>query len=118
MAYKFWITRLVAGLSVIALYLSTQIGSCAQPDLIVDRPTLRTSVLVERGGFTQSDCDYVEGCISTTGLRKLLRCDVGLANVGRGDLVIGDPAEHMAMGDGLFVWSPCHQHYHMKTMVK
>ncbi len=118
MQHKFWTTRSVAGLSVIALYLSTQIGSCVKPDLVVDRYTLRTSVLIERDGFTQSDCDYVEGCLSTAGVRKLLKCDVGLANVGKGDLIIGDPAQHMAAGDGLFVWSPCHQHYHMKTMVK
>ena len=96
------------------MYFALQFAGYAKPDLTVDRYTLRTSVLVERQGFVATDCDYVEGCIATTGVRKLLKVDVGLANVGKSDLVIGDPAQR----PDLFVWSPCHQHYHMKTMVK
>jgi hypothetical protein len=84
------------------------------PDLVVNRGLLRTSVLVERAYFTYDDCNYIEGCVPAAGLRKLMRVDVGMANIGKGDLVIGSPEDR----PDLFVWSPCHQHYHMKTMVK
>lgn len=97
-------------LAMIAGQLQTRAG---RPDLMINRGLLRTSVIVEREGFRYSDCDYVEGCLKTAGVRKLLKVDVGLANVGKSDLVIGSPQGR----PDLFVWSPCHQHYHMKTMV-
>ena len=43
------------------------------------------------------------------GERQLLLFDVGLANIGTGDLVIGNPADH----PDLFHFSTCHGHYHM-----
>ena len=88
-------------------------ASFAGPDMTVDRHLLRTSGLVERAYFTTTDCNYVEGCVKVAGLRKLYKVDVGLVNIGKGDLVIGSPEDR----PDLFVWSPCHQHYHMKTMV-
>ena len=96
------------------LFGGTIQSRAGKPDLMINRGLLRTSVLVERQGFNSSDCDYVEGCLVTPGVRKLLKVDVGLANVGKSDLVIGSPEGR----PDLFVWSPCHQHYHMKTMVK
>src|SRR5687768_15281827 len=107
--------RLSVGLIITAVLLGGQIQSRAgRPDLVINRALLRTSVYVERNGFTRYDCDYVEGCLKTPGLRKLLKVDVGLANIGKSDLVIGSPESR----PDLFEWSPCHQHYHMKTMVK
>ena len=85
-----------------------------QPDLKVNRRLLKTSMVVERDRFSQSDCDYVEGCLRSAGRKKLLRLDVGMVNIGRNDLVIGTPESR----PGLFEWSPCHEHYHMKTMVR
>jgi hypothetical protein len=103
------------GVCTLGLALTGTMQSWAgRPDLVINRSLLRTSVIVERQSFHSSDCDYVEGCLTTAGLRKLLKVDVGLANVGKSDLVIGSPEGR----PDLFVWSPCHQHYHMKTMVK
>ena len=94
--------------------LSSAEWAFALPDLVVNRRLLRASVVVERRGFNRSSCDYQEGCLTAVGLRKLLRVDVGMANVGTSDLVIGSPDSR----PGLFEYSPCHHHYHMKTMVK
>jgi hypothetical protein len=101
-------------LMLLAALLGTQQLAFGLPDLVINRALLRTSVLVERAMFSADDCNYVEGCVSAAGLRKLLRVDVGMANIGKSDLVIGSPDDR----PDLFVWSPCHQHYHMKTMVK
>jgi len=119
MQQRFGSRQFLAAIALAGFCLGGQFSALAgKPDLTVHKRLLKASALVERAYFTSEDCDYVEGCIVKTGIRKLLRVDVGLANVGKSDLVIGDPRDHIAAGDGLFVWSPCHQHYHMKTMVK
>ena len=101
------------GWLILGFLIAGVAATFAKPDMTVDRYLLRVSGLVERQYFTTTDCNYVEGCTKIPGLRKLFKVDVGLVNIGKGDLVIGAPEDH----PGLFVWSPCHQHYHMKTMV-
>ena len=54
--------------------------------------------------------DKTENCVGGAGIRKLLRFDVLVHNEGNEDLVIGDPANL----PNLFVYSPCHHHYHFK----
>src|SRR5262249_17243695 len=51
----------------------------------------------------------VEGCISTTGTRRLLTFDLQIMNLGTGDAVLGTPEQR----PDLYVWSPCHGHYHI-----
>lgn len=82
----------------------------ALPDLVVARYLAKTTVEYRRRAFTANDCAYVEGCVRATGGRKLLLLEVGVKNIGMRDLEIGDPA---ALPD-LFVWSDCHEHYHLK----
>jgi hypothetical protein len=110
MKYQCGVGSLFLGL---CLFLGGASSSFAPPDLTVDTRLLRTSSSVEWQYFRGNDCNYVEGCLKTPGWRKLLKVDVGIANVGNRDLVIGNPKRH----PDLFVWSRCHQHYHMKTMV-
>src|SRR5688500_4221512 len=105
-----WMLLLVIGL------LASPQRAFAPPDLVINRSLLKVSVEFERRWFDYRSCDYREGCLKAVGLRKLLKVDVGIANIGPHDLIIGNPSERNQR-DGLFVWSPCHQHWHMKTMV-
>src|SRR5688572_12970494 len=78
------------------------------PDLIVNEARLGANVAVQTRTFTSTDCSVVEGC-TLAGSRRLLLFDVGLVNIGSGDLVIGNPAQR----PDLFHFSQCHGHYHM-----
>jgi hypothetical protein len=77
------------------------------PDLIIDVDDLRASTVIDTRTFAPTDCAVVEGCITQTGTRRLLRFDTATANVGTGDLVVGSPTAGVC-----FQWSQCHQHYH------
>jgi hypothetical protein len=59
--------------------------------------------------FKAGDCAVVEGCVSGTGRRRLIRFGVATPNIGSADLVLGPPQDNPQ----LFVWSPCHGHYHL-----
>jgi hypothetical protein len=98
---------------MVAIILSEGLA-LALPDLVVDKHLLRTTVFVERQGFNTGTCDYQEGCVRAAGVRKLLRVAVGLANIGPDDLVIGAPEDN----PDLFEYSPCHEHYHLRGMVR
>jgi hypothetical protein len=50
----------------------------------------------------------IEGCLLEDGMRKLLRFNGHMRNVGAIDLVLGPPSNHL----DLFEFSPCHMHYH------
>ena len=82
-------------------------------DLAVDREDLLGSIIIESQDFTPTSCALVEGCITQTGTRRLLRFDTGTENIGNADLVVGDPTENAC-----FTWSQCHQHYHFKGVGK
>ncbi len=56
----------------------------------------------------------VEGCVGGTGLRKLMRFDVAIRNMGHADLVLGDPRKATSG----FEVSPCHGHYHFTGFVE
>jgi hypothetical protein len=83
------------------------------PDLTVDPDQLLGSLVQDTQTFVSTDCAVVEGCITTTGTRKLLRFDTATQNIGNADLTIGDPSQNAC-----FMWSDCHQHYHFKGVGK
>lgn len=83
------------------------------PDLIVNRNLLVRSIGTETHDFSRDDCAVVEGCVKRTGRRKILRFEVSIANIGTGDLVIGDPDDN----PDLFDYSECHGHYHMRGVM-
>ena len=80
------------------------------PDLIVNSWRLDRSTEVTYRYFAPDACEVVEGCVRAPGVRKLLLFDVGIANIGRGDAVIGDPNER----PDIFEFSPCHDHMHLQ----
>jgi hypothetical protein len=51
-----------------------------------------------------------ENCAGGPGIRKLLRFDVMVHNVGDADLILGNPAER----PDVYTYSSCHGHYHFK----
>jgi len=79
----------------------------ALPDLTIDAARLQSSAVVKTRVFKATDCAFMEGCVDARGKRKLLRFDVATPNIGRADLVLGDPSR-----SSLFVYSACHRHYH------
>jgi hypothetical protein len=83
------------------------INSTGIPDLTIDGARLQSSTVVKTAMFKSSDCAVAEGCVGGTGKRKLLRFDVATPNIGTADLVLGSPTNNP-----LFVYSPCHGHYH------
>ncbi len=96
---------LLIGLSAApSVPIATQVGL---PDLIINQARITSSWQVVNGNFKSSSCAFVEGCVGGTGKRRLLRFDVATPNIGTGHLTIGNPA-----GNPLFVFSPCHNHYH------
>jgi hypothetical protein len=80
------------------------------PDLTVESDTLRLSIDFVRRAFRPTSCAAVEGCVSGIGTRKLMRFAVLTPNLGQTDLILGDPAEN----PDLFIYSPCHRHYHFE----
>ncbi len=79
------------------------------PDLAPDAEAMAQSLEVSRRRFEPSDCAVAEGCVDAPGERVLLKFDAAILNLGKADLVVGDPGRR----PDLFVFSPCHNHYHL-----
>jgi hypothetical protein len=78
------------------------------PNITINAARLQASVVFRTQQFKSTDCAIVEGCVSGAGKRSLMRFDVQTPNVGDADLYLGNP-----VGNPLFVYSPCHGHYHL-----
>ncbi len=83
------------------------------PDLMVRQDITRKEWVARLEDFAHVQCSAVEGRI-TPGTHAVLRFSVSASNVGTGDLIIGDPNDHVAAGDGLFELATCHSHYHYR----
>jgi len=77
-------------------------------DLYVDQSKLMSDVYIDSDTFSNNSCAWVEGCVTAPGLRRLLRFTVQSVNQGRAPMKMGLPEER----PDLFVYSPCHGHYH------
>lgn len=68
--------------------------------------------------ISATSCAAQENCVTGLGWRRLLQFDASLKNVGSQALDIGDVSLYLDEKDTLlanhniFVYSPCHQHYH------
>jgi hypothetical protein len=83
------------------------------PDLAIDSALLVSSLDAVTRTFSTGACELDEGSIGGPGARLLLRFDTAIVNGGDGDLAVGDPADPDNPYHDVFVWSPCHQHYHL-----
>src|SRR5882672_10067966 len=84
-----------------------------KPDLIVDQKRLLQNWVVRVEDLPASFCSVQEGGV-TPGERTLLRFTVSTPNVGTANVDLGDPNAHIAAGDGLYEYAPCHRHFHFR----
>jgi hypothetical protein len=83
----------------------------ALPDLTIDANRLQSTMVIREQRFKSTSCALDEGCVDCVGKRKLLKFEVFIPNRGDADLVLGNPAD--PSNSNLFVFSPCHGHYHV-----
>lgn len=81
------------------------------PDLQFVAGAMVDTVQVTFENYLADNCAVVEHCVEGTGLRRLLRFTTVIANLGTGDLAVGEPPLP-GESNGWFVWSECHQHHH------
>src|SRR2546428_3557777 len=84
-----------------------------QPDLTVDPKRFVSQMEIIDRLFDSSSCELIEGSVGGTGYRRLLRFDTVIINGGDGDLVVGSPTDPSNPYHSVFVFSPCHGHYHI-----
>src|SRR3954468_2543904 len=97
--------------------LGASVPAQAQPDLIVDTKPLQNNWLVKDENLPADYCSVIEGDV-TPGYHRLIRFTVTTPNVGNPNIHVGNPADHVAAGDGLFEFATCHQHYHFRNYAK
>jgi hypothetical protein len=116
----------IAGLAVCTA-LAAEVRAADGPNLVLDAERMANTIKFTNDVFhdpkpgpsldatvpISGTCvlDKSENCVGGPGIRKLLRFDVLVHNRGTTDLVLGDPAKHPE----LFVYSPCHHHYHFRA---
>src|SRR5262245_51445677 len=101
---------LCVGIALASPLIATQASGAPAPELpnlVVNTARVQSSVVFKTQMFTSKDCAYIENSLTGTGKRTLMRFDVSTANRGTSPLVLGNPANNP-----LFVYSPCHRHYH------
>ena len=108
----------ILGLAILSLLLFRQVASTQQPqvtvtplpDLTIDADRLAASIDFKTQNFRPTDCALAEEdlCVGASGKRSLLRFDVAIPNIGNADFFLGSPTNN-----ALFVYSPCHHHYHL-----
>src|SRR6266446_7629413 len=84
-----------------------------KPDLTVDPKRFVSQMEIVDRFFDTSSCEIAEGSVGGTGYRRLLRFDTVLINGGDGDLVVGSPTDPNNPYLSVFIYSPCHMHYHI-----
>ncbi|MFL6290040.1 MAG: lysyl oxidase family protein [Thermoanaerobaculia bacterium] len=84
------------------------------PDLIVREDIMTQQWVVRDENLPANYCSVVEGGV-TPGWHRIVRFTVMTANVGDGDINVGDPKAHYDANDGLFELAICHQHFHFRN---
>jgi hypothetical protein len=110
------------GLAPAAAALSSGVPDVsALPDLIVDAKATQNNWVVRVEDLPADFCSVIEGGV-TAGTRTLIRFTVTTPNIGKGDVFVGSPLDHMdpngdgsfADQDGLFEYASCHGHFHFQ----
>jgi hypothetical protein len=76
----------------------------SKPDLEPDVASLPGSIRIDQEEFPAGSCEISDQCVRAPGLRRVLRFDGTINNVGDADLVIGSP-----VNNSLFQTSTCHK---------
>ncbi len=82
-------------------------ASVALPDLSLVASAVNPSIDTET--FAPTSCAVQEGLIQA-GSRTIIRFNTQTENSGTADMIFGNPANNP-----LFVWAPCHAHYHFQN---
>jgi Lysyl oxidase/Concanavalin A-like lectin/glucanases superfamily/Immunoglobulin I-set domain/Immunoglobulin domain len=82
-------------------------ASVPLPDLSLVASAVNPMIVTQT--FATNSCAVLEGYIQA-GTRTIIRFDTETENSGTADLYFGNPATN-----GLFVWAPCHAHYHFQN---
>ncbi|HET7458714.1 MAG TPA: lysyl oxidase family protein [Gemmatimonadaceae bacterium] len=93
----------------------------APPDLIVDARATEQNWVVRVEDLPANFCSVQEGGV-TPGTHTIIRFTVTTPNIGKGDVFVGSPLDHMdpnhdgsyADQDGLFEFASCHGHFHFQ----
>jgi hypothetical protein len=81
---------------------------------IVESETRRTLQVVEMT-FEADDCEVEEGAVVEPGLRRLLRFDTVVANMGALHCRVGDPSDpEPPVSPDAFEFHDCHGHFHLE----
>ncbi len=96
-----------SGVSLVVTYSAS---ATALPDLVPVVTNLNAYTTTE--SFTAGACDALEGLVAT-GTRRLLRFTTETRNIGTSDLVLRSP-----VNNPLFVYAPCHGHYHFNNFAE
>jgi lysyl oxidase len=83
-------------------------------DLTVDPQRFTSQMEIIDRKFAAGSCELAEGSVGGTGYRRILRFDTVLINGGDGTLVVGSPTDPTNVYHDIFIFSPCHNHYHIK----
>jgi hypothetical protein len=83
------------------------------PDMIVDAKATQNNWINRVEDLPADACSVEEGGI-TPGEHNILRFTVTTPNIGKGDVFVGNPLDHVAANDGLFEFAQCHNHFHFK----
>lgn len=110
---SYTLMSLTLALSFIAFSASKVAAQADGPNLSVREDVLGSQWVVREEKLAAEACSVVEGGV-TPGTHKLVRFTVMTPNTGNADIVVGDPNEHVAAGDGLFEFAECHHHYHFR----
>ncbi|HEY6195743.1 MAG TPA: lysyl oxidase family protein [Candidatus Eisenbacteria bacterium] len=84
------------------------------PDLTPDPKRFVSQMEIVDRLFNAGDCELVEGSVGGTGYRRLLRFDMVILNAADADLRIGSPTDPTNPYASWFVFSSCHNHYHIR----
>ncbi len=82
----------------------------ALPDLVLDAEYLRTTVAQDFVDASADPCLLNEGCVTGSGLRRVVRFGTRSGNIGNADLKMGTPS----MANPLWEFDECHEHYHFE----
>src|SRR5205807_6671107 len=120
---KYWVLGsilLLASIPFVAKAVRTDVArdfpvysNHGKPDLTVDPKRFVSQMEIVDRFFDASSCEIAEGSVGGTGYRRLLRFDTVLINGGDGDLVVGSPTDPNNPYHSVFIYSPCHMHYHI-----
>lgn len=58
------------------------------------------------------------GCVGGPGWRHLLKFTSTSVNVGKSDIIIGEPLKNDYLDRGVYEWDTCHKHYHFQHFEK